>query len=418
MGTFRYCCMNFTELGLDERVLEAISYMNYTTATPIQEQAVPHILQGKDLIACAQTGTGKTAAFTLPVLDRLVNYPEAKTRVLILVPTRELAVQIQEQIQGFSYFTDVHSATVYGGGSGLDFDKEKFALRNGTDIIVATPGKLISHISLGNANFSDLEVLILDEADRMLDMGFHDDIMRIVKALPEKRQTLMFSATMAPKIRQLARALLQSPEEITLAVGKPAEGVTQLAYAAHDGQKNILLNHIIKQFPEAQSILVFSSTRRKVMDILKGLRRFQHKVEFISSDLEQKQREEVLGRFRSRATRVLVATDVLSRGIDIKDIDLVINYDVPNAPEDYVHRIGRTARAQSKGAAATLINQADQHKWKRIVRLIEREFPMEPLPDFIAEIPAPKDDGKKKTTGNRSGKRTFNKRNSNGPSKS
>lgn len=379
--------MKFVDFKLNDHLLEALSYMGFDEATPIQEQAIPKILEGKDLIASAQTGTGKTAAFLLPILHKLTDKHD-QLNTLIIVPTRELAVQIDQQIEGFSYFTHVTSLPVYGGGEGQDWDTQKKALTKGAEVIVATPGKLISHLNMGYVKFDHLQHLILDEADRMLDMGFHDDIQKIITYLPKERQTLMFSATMPPKIRELARTVLKDhPEEISIAISKPAAGVLQAVCLTYDAQKTPLINSMIADKPEVKSILVFTSTKKKVNEIVRGLRSKNYKVEGISSDLEQNEREEVLLRFRSKQTRVLVATDVLSRGIDIKDINFVINYDVPGDAEDYVHRIGRTARADTKGVALTLVNEDDMYKFDRIEQLIERKVQRVKLPEELGDGP-------------------------------
>jgi superfamily II DNA/RNA helicase len=379
--------MKFKELHLSDNLLEAISFMGFEEATPIQEQAIPAIQQHKDLIACAQTGTGKTAAFILPVLDELAKNNTHETKVLVIVPTRELALQIDQQIQGFAYFTPVESMAIYGGGTGSEWDQQKRALTSGTEIIVATPGKLISHLNMGYVKFDHVKYLILDEADRMLDMGFYDDIQKIITYLPKERQTLMFSATMPPKIKQLASKALKNPVEITIGLSKPAEGVLQAAYLTYENQKTPLIIHLLADKPDVKSILIFSSTKKKVNDIVRGLRGKGFQVEGISSDLEQNQREEVLRGFRSKRVRVLVATDVLSRGIDIKDIDIVINYDVPGDAEDYVHRVGRTARAATSGLAITLINENDMHSFQQIEALIGYEVMKLPLPAELGEGP-------------------------------
>jgi superfamily II DNA/RNA helicase len=379
--------MTFDDFSLTPEILDALYYMGFRDATPIQEQAIPSILSGKDLIACAQTGTGKTAAFLLPVLDFQARKQTTDTNTLILVPTRELAIQIDQQIQGFAYTLNISSIAIYGGGDGSDWGQQKLALTKGADIIVATPGKLISHLNQGYVKFDKIEHLILDEADRMLDIGFYDDIMKIISFVPKKRQTLMFSATMPSKIRSFAKQILQNPVEIALEMSKPAEGVIQAAYLVYENQKTPLINSLIADKPEYHSILIFSSTKKKLNDIVRGLRSKKYKVEGISSDLEQKEREEILLRFRSRETRVLVATDVLSRGIDIKDINLVVNYDVPGDAEDYVHRIGRTARAETTGVAVTLVNEADMIKMHRIEKLIEKEVYKTPLPEFLGQGP-------------------------------
>ncbi|MFN2337235.1 MAG: DEAD/DEAH box helicase, partial [Bacteroidales bacterium] len=358
--------MTFDELDLDPDILDAVEYMGFRETTPIQEKAIPPILRGDDLIGCAQTGTGKTAAYLLPIMNEIIYKRPSHTHTLILVPTRELALQIDQQIQGLAYTLNITSLAVYGGGEGSAWDQEREALSHGADIIVATPGRLISHLNLGYVKFNEIETLILDEADRMLDIGFYDDIMKIISHVPKKRQTLMFSATMPPKIRSLSKHIMKNPVEIALEMSKPAEGVLQAVYLLEDNQKLPLLNSLIADKPEYKSILIFSSTKKKVHEIVRGLRSRDYTVEGISSDLEQKAREETLLRFRSRRTRVLVATDVLSRGIDIKDINLVVNFDAPSDAEDYVHRVGRTARAETTGVAITLVNKTDMFKLQRI----------------------------------------------------
>ncbi len=379
--------MKFSEFKLNEHILEAISYMGFDEATPVQVKAIPDIIEGNDLIACAQTGTGKTAAFVLPVLDKLSQEEETSISTLIIVPTRELAIQIDQEIQGFSYFTNVSSIPVYGGGGGQDFETERKALMGNSDIIVATPGKLISHLKMGYVKFDNIKYLILDEADRMLDMGFYDDIMKIISYIPKKRQTLMFSATMPPKIRTLANQILKNPTEINIELAKPAEGILQASYLVFEEQKPALISYLIKDKQEYESILIFTATKSNVSQIVRKLKRNGFSVEGISSDLEQREREQVLSRFRSRQTRVLIATDVISRGIDIKDIHLIINYDVPRDAEDYVHRVGRTARAKTTGVALTLINEDDMLKFKRIEKLIETEIIKLPVPPEIGQSP-------------------------------
>ncbi len=379
--------MKFDEFGLNEQLLEAISYMNFSEATPVQEKAIPQIMGGKDLIACAQTGTGKTAAFVLPILNKLVTSEANGINTLIIVPTRELALQIDQQIQGLSYFTTVNVLSIYGGGNGEDWETEKKVLTHGADIIVATPGKLISHLKMGYVNFDNLEHLILDEADKMLDMGFYDDIKKIISFLPEKRQTLMFSATMPHKIRKLADQILTEPFEISIAMSKPAEGVKQGAFVLYENQKMPVLKSLISANQKFQRILVFSSTKIKVREIAKNLNHNSNNIESISSDLDQKEREQVLENFKAKKTRVLIATDILSRGIDIKDIDLIINYDVPHDAEDYVHRVGRTARAKANGLALTFISDKEIGKFKRIEKLIEREVQKIPLPEKLGKGP-------------------------------
>ena len=378
--------MIFDDLDLNPELQEAIGYMGFSETTPIQERVIPVILAGRDLIGCAQTGTGKTAAFLLPILNFISEKRPVHTHTLILVPTRELAIQIDQQIQGLAYTLNITSLAVYGGGDGIGWDQEKVALSKGADIIVATPGRLISHLNQGYVKFNQIEVLVLDEADRMLDVGFYDDIMRIISYLPKIRQTLMFSATIPFKIRSMSKHIMKNPVEIALERSKPAEGVIQAVYMLNDSQKLPLINSIIADNPEYTSILIFSSTKKKLSEIVRGLRSKDYHVEGISSDLGQKEREEMLLRFRSRKTRVLVATDVLSRGIDIKDINLVINFDAPSDAEDYVHRVGRTARADTTGVAITLVNRIDLPKLQRIEKLIGYKVNREPLPAFIAEI--------------------------------
>jgi superfamily II DNA/RNA helicase len=379
--------MKFTELALKDEVLEALSYMGFENATPIQEQSIPIILANQDIIACAQTGTGKTAAFVLPILNKLVGKEDSCIDTLIIVPTRELAIQIEQQIQGLSYFLSVGSKAVYGGGDGKDWELQKNALKEGTDIIVATPGKLLSHLKMGYVDFKHIKHLVLDEADRMLDMGFSDDLNKIFSYLPEKRQTLMFSATMPDKIKVLARKILNAPKEITLSVSKPAEGVKQGIYLVFDAQKQAALKYILDERKDYDSIIIFTSAKAKVSEINSFLRRAGFKSKTISSNLDQNEREEVLREFRAKNVRILVATDVMSRGIDIKEINMVINYDVPHDAEDYVHRIGRTARANTTGEAFTLVNPKDFQKMKRIEKLIEAKVPQFELPKELGESP-------------------------------
>jgi superfamily II DNA/RNA helicase len=379
---------HFNSFGLNDSLLEAINWMGFTHATPIQEQAIPIIMENRDLIGCAQTGTGKTAAFVLPILNKLVGKQDNFVDTLILVPTRELAVQIEQQIQGLSYFISVNSMAIYGGGGDAKlWNKQADALNEGCDIIVATPGKLLSHLRMGKVNFSHVKHLVMDEADRMLDMGFSDDINQIISFLPAKRQNLLFSATMPNSIRTLAKNLLREPAEITLSISKPAEGVTQRIFMTFDNQKPKLIPLLLKEREHYSSIIIFTSAKEKVNEIIRELRQSKIPAKGISSNLDQTQREEVLSSFRSKNTRILVATDVLSRGIDIKDINLVINYDVPHDAEDYVHRIGRTARANTKGEAITLVNPKDMQRMDRIEKLIERVFDKENCPEELGESP-------------------------------
>lgn len=402
--------MRFDELGLNESLIEAIGYMNYEEATPIQEQAIPKILQGGDLIGCAQTGTGKTAAFTLPVLHKMAQNPKKGTKTLVLCPTRELAIQIDQLVEGLSYFTNISSFAVFGGGTGPEWENERRALSQGVDMIIATPGRLLSHISNGYVDFKHVNTLILDEADRMLDIGFYDDIIRIIKELPKERQSLMFSATMAPKIRSLAKEILKEPAEINLSLSKPAEGVTQMVYRLHDEQKVPMVRHILDQHKDFKTIIVFCSTKKKVDQLVRNLKNKGHNVAGMSSDYEQDVRKQVLLDFKSRKTRIVVATDVLSRGIDIKDIDLVINYDVPGDAEDYVHRVGRTARAASKGMAITFVSPPEMFKFDRIEQLIERQLEKLTPPESMGAAPewkSPEKGKKKRRFGNKNKKGGF-----------
>jgi len=391
--------MQFEEFALNDSLLEAISYMGFEKATPIQISTIPEILTGRDLIACAQTGTGKSAAFLLPVLHKIVERETTGVNTLILVPTRELAIQIEQQIRGFAYFISINSIAIYGGGDGTSWDQEKKVLTEGADIVVATPGKMITHLNMGYVDFGSVEHLILDEADRMLDIGFHDDIMKIISFLPKKRQTLMFSATMPPKIRALAKKILTDPNEISTAISKPAEGVLQAVYLIYNHQKIPLIQSLIKDKPEYQSILIFTSTKKNVTEIVRALKKTCGNVQGISSDLEQKEREEVLSQFKARNTRILIATDVLSRGIDIKDINLIINYDTPNDAEDYVHRVGRTARVDQTGVAITLVNEDDMFRLHRIEELIESTIAKLSLPPELGGGPAWNPKGRRRFSG-------------------
>lgn len=360
--------------------------MGYKQPTPIQQQAIPLILQNEDLIACAQTGTGKTAAYILPIIHKITQSTERGLNTLVIAPTRELAVQIDQQIEGFSYFVNVSSIAVYGGGDGVTWEIQKKALMQGADIVIATPGRLIAQLGSGAIKFDKLKHLILDEADRMLDMGFHDDIVRIISHLPKERQTLLFSATMPPKIRELAKRILQNPKEVTIAVSKPAEGINQQAYSVYDTQKEKLLEGILEN-DAYQSIIIFASTKENVKKLGHLLRKKGLSVKAFHSDLEQMEREMIMNEFKSRKLRILVGTDILSRGIDVEGVSLVVNYDSPPDPEDYVHRIGRTARAATQGTAITFINPKDQRKFARIEKLIEKEVPKIPLPEGLGEGP-------------------------------
>jgi superfamily II DNA/RNA helicase len=379
--------MNFSELDLHDKLLEAISYMGFETPTPIQEQVIPVIMENRDLIACAQTGTGKTGAYVLPILDKLIGRKVDFADTLIIVPTRELAIQIEQQIQGFSYFISAGSIAIYGGGSGEDWEQEKRALKRGTDIIIATPGRLLSHLKMGYVRFENISHLVLDEADRMLDMGFIEDIQAIISHLPKHHQTLMFSATMPDNIRQLAKKILHQPVEISIAVSTPVEAIDQKICLVFPEQKMKLLKLLLKERQDYNSILIFSSTKREVTEIVTALYNIGFPATGISSDLEQDKREEVMGKFRARRIRILVATNILSRGIDVKEINLIINYNLPHDAEDYVHRIGRTARVNAVGEAITLVTQKELHLLKNIEQLIGTEIPKLQPPAEIGAVP-------------------------------
>ncbi len=379
--------LTFEDFNFYPTLLEGLESMGFSSPTPIQEQVIPIILSGKDLIACAQTGTGKTAAYLLPALHRIATEKIPHTCALIVAPTRELAQQIDNAFQGFAYFTHASSIAIYGGSDGQVFEREKKALLEGTSVVIATPGRLLSHLNNGYVKFDKLDVLILDEADKMLDMGFNEDILRIIRYLPAKRQNLLFSATMPPKMRELSRRILHNPAEINIALNKPAEGIIQHAYLVYDRQKTPLVVHILKE-KNLDSILIFTSTKSGAKELEKELLRAKLPVKAIHSDLEQAERESVLLSFKNRNTRILVATDILSRGIDIENIGLVINYDVPGDAEDYVHRVGRTARAASTGEAITLINEKDMRRFSQIESLIEKEVTKLALPGHLGEGPA------------------------------
>jgi superfamily II DNA/RNA helicase len=378
--------LTFDDFYFDYGLMDALDAMGFNKPTPIQEKAIPVILEHKDLIACAQTGTGKTAAYVLPILNKIAESDHSHLNTLILAPTRELAMQIDQQVQGFSYYIQVSSIPIYGGGDGATWEQQKKALKHGADIIIATPGRLISQLASGDINFTKLEHLVLDEADRMLDMGFYDDIVKIISYLPKDRQTLLFSATMPPKIRTLAAKILYKPEEISISISKPAAGIDQQAYMTYDAQKIPLLGEIFKG-TSYQSVIIFAGTKEKVKSLQFELKKIGLKAKSFHSDLEQKEREELMNDFRSRKVQVLIGTDILSRGIDVDGIDLVVNFDVPPDPEDYVHRIGRTARAESKGTAITFINEKDQRRFHAIEGLIEREIPKTPLPAGLGAAP-------------------------------
>jgi superfamily II DNA/RNA helicase len=395
--------MTFDDFKFDESLMEGLYSMGYKQPTPIQEQAIPVILNNKDLIACAQTGTGKTAAYLLPIIDHILKAETRHLNTLIIAPTRELVLQIDQQIDGMGYFCSVGSIAVYGGNDGIVFEKQRQALKEGVDIVCATPGRLIALLQMGQVKFDHLQHLVLDEADRMLDMGFFDDIRTIINYLPNKRQTILFSATMPPKIRQLANQILTEPETINIAISKPAEGIIQQAYVVHEAQKEPILKTIL-QNPEFTSIIIFSSTKENVKALEKTLKKIEPSLKAFHSDLEQAEREEVMRDFKNRKLRILIGTDILSRGIDVEGISLVVNYDAPPDPEDYIHRIGRTARASSTGVAITFINQRDQQKFGRIEALMGREVEKMPIPVELG--PGPEYNPEKKQN---DGKKPFHK---------
>jgi superfamily II DNA/RNA helicase len=381
--------LKFTAFNFHEQLAEGIAASGYEEPTPVQEQVIPLILEGNDIIASAQTGTGKTAAFLLPLLHKLLTetHDEHDINALIIVPTRELAIQIAGHLEGLSYFTSVSSIAVYGGGDGGSFVQEKQALSKGVDIVVCTPGKMISHINMGYVKLKALRYLVLDEADRMLDMGFYDDIMKIISMVPAKRQTLLFSATMPPKIRSLAQKILVNPKEINIAISRPPEKIVQQAFVVYEPQKIPLVKHLLKQ-KNFSSILIFCSRKQNVKQLTTELKRSGFPAEAIHSDLDQGQREEVLQAFTAKRLPILVATDILSRGIDIDHIGLVINFDVPNDGEDYVHRIGRTARAETDGTAFTFVTDREQRKFAAIEQLIGKEVPKATVPAELGPVPA------------------------------
>ena len=381
--------MYFDEFDFEDEVLDALDAMNFVKCTPIQEQTLQPLMEGRDLIGVAQTGTGKTAAYLLPVLNRLCTgkYPEDAINCIIMAPTRELAQQIDRQLEGFTYFMQVSSVAVYGGNDGQRYEQELRGMAKGADIIVATPGRLISHINLGNIDLSKVSFFILDEADRMLDMGFCNDIMTIAKQLPKERQTMLFSATMPEEIRRLAKEILNAPVQITLALAKPAEGITQQAYICHEGQKMGIINKIFET-ESSERVILFASRKTKVKEIARAIRKHGFNVGEMHSDLSQSERDEIMFQYKSRKIDMIVATDILARGIDIDDIRIVINYDVPRDCDDYIHRIGRTARAGSKGRAITFVSDEDQEFFGRIEEFIEQNVTKMDIPSELGEAPA------------------------------
>ena len=404
--------MNFEETYLNDNILDALYDMRFEEMTPVQEKCIPEILDGKDLMGVAQTGTGKTAAYLLPILSMLDDggYPKDAVNCIVMAPTRELAQQIDQAMQGFGYYLDgVSSVAVYGGNDGTRFDQETRGLKMGADVIIATPGRLLSHIKMGNVDLSRLSFFVLDEADRMLDMGFSDDILQIAKLLPQNHQTIMFSATMPTKIQQLARTLLYNPVEVKIAVSKPAEKIQQSAYLCYEPQKLGIIRHLFKA-GELQRVIIFSGKKDKVKDITRELQRMHINCAPMHSDLTQQERDDVMYRFKAGQVDVLVATDIVARGIDIDDILMVINYDVPRDVEDYVHRIGRTARAQRDGVAITFVSDADMRYFFNIEQFLAKEILKQPLPEGLGEAPAYQAVAPRKATRGRGGKNRNGKR--------
>ena len=381
--------MTFEETYLNDNILDALYDMHFEEMTPIQEQCIPKILDGQDLIGVAQTGTGKTAAYLLPILSMLDDggFPKDAVNCIVMSPTRELAQQIDQAMQGFGYYLDgISSVAVYGGNDGNRFDVETKGLKMGADVIIATPGRLLSHIRMGHVDLSKLSFFVLDEADRMLDMGFSDDILSISKMLPKNHQTIMLSATMPDKIQQLARTLLYHPAEVKIAVSKPAEKIQQSAYVCYEPQKLGIIRNLFKA-GELQRVIIFSGKKDKVKDITRELKHMNINCAPMHSDLSQAERDEVMYQFKAGQVDVLVATDIVARGIDIDDILMVINYDVPHDAEDYVHRIGRTARAQRDGIAITLVSEADMRYFAAIERFLEKDIQKNALPEGLGEGP-------------------------------
>lgn len=380
--------MNFSDLDLEDSVLDALDSMHFQECTPVQEHTIPILLEGKDLIGVAQTGTGKTAAYLLPVLNQLSKggYREDAINCVIMAPTRELAQQIDQQMEGFSYFMPISSVAIYGGNDGIRYEQEKKGLALGADVIIATPGRLISHLSLGNVDLSHVSFFILDEADRMLDMGFYEDIMQIVGKLPKERQTIMFSATMPEKIQQLAKSILNNPVEVKLAVSKPADKIIQTAYICYEYQKLGIIQSLFAE-TKPERVIIFASSKQKVKDVTKALQRMKLNVGEMHSDLDQKQRDFIMHEFKNGRIDILVATDIVARGIDIDDIRLVINYDVPHDNEDYVHRIGRTARANHDGCAITFVSEQEQNSFKEIENFLNKNIYKLQVPKELGDAP-------------------------------
>lgn len=397
--------MKFNDFDFSDDMLDALDAMHFEECTPIQELAIPKALEGRDLIACAQTGTGKTAAYLLPVISMIDDYrlPTDVINCVIMVPTRELAQQIDQQMQGFSYYVPVSSVAIYGGTDGPVFAQQQRALKEGADVVIATPGRLLAHMQMGYVDLSEVSFFVLDEADRMLDMGFYDDIMQIAQQLPADRQTLMFSATMPPKIQQMAKKILHDPAEVKIAVSKPGENIHQSAYVCYETQKLPLLRHLFRTF-HSRRVIVFSSSKLKVKELTRSLRQAGYSVAEMHSDLDQNVREEVMLGFRAGRTDILVATDIVARGIDIDDISMVVNYDVPHEAEDYVHRIGRTARAGADGQAVTFVSEREQGRFADIERFLEKEVAKGTVPAELGKAPEYRPGAGGRQRGGRGGK--------------
>lgn len=417
--------MLFEDFDLSDDLLDALYAMHFEQCTPIQEKAIPVVLDRHDLIAIAQTGTGKTAAYLLPVIDLLAEVPEADGFVncLIMAPTRELAQQIERQMDGFSYYLPLSSIAVYGGTDGKEFGRQQRAMKEGADVVIATPGRLQALIQMGGIDLSQVRYFILDEADRMLDMGFYDDIMGIAKLLPAERQTLLFSATMPPKIRKLAENILKDPVEVKIAPSRPVEKIRQSAIFCNDNEKQKILTDILKS-RKGERVIVFAASKHGVRDLARDLRRLGIKAAEIHSDLDQEQRDETIRGFRSGRIEVIVATDLLARGIDIDEVMLVVNFDVPREPEDYVHRVGRTARANADGEAVTLVGPRDRRAFQRVEATLKISIPAENRPTSSpragADRPARNDRRHPRGKSNRQGGkgRNNNRRRHDGPQKS
>ena len=414
--------MYFDELALSDEVLDALWDMHFDECTPVQEKTIPVLLEGRDVISCAQTGTGKTAAYILPLLTNLAfdNHDPDKLNAIIMAPTRELAQQIDQQMEGFGFYVPFSSVAIYGGKDNGAWGNQVSGLQKGADIVIATPGRLLSQMNIYNVDFSGVKYFILDEADRMLDMGFYDDIMTIVRRLPADRQTIMFSATMPDKIRQMAKAIMRNPVEVQIAVSRPPETIHQLCARLYEPQKIVLVAHLLTNHQSPitndaspkgglSKVILFAGKKQRVKELARTLRAFHIDARAMHSDLEQNERDQVMLDFRNGKIDVLVATDVVSRGIDVTDVPLVINFDVPHDPEDYVHRIGRTARAENKGEAITFVTPEDARYWRRIEQFLKKDIERITLPDSFGETPPDEAYTFRPRTNKRNGKRHFHR---------